>query len=256
MEQYLFHQFRSIPENHETSYSFHLHEFWQVDFIYEGSGCLQTIENSTLTQHPFQAGSTILIPPGIEHCFDYQNNRSSWMSVKFSVSSKVNNVMVLKQDKILEHSAAILTEGLSPRTMSRSASLSIVNAALSVVFNRFNLEIKEQKSHTSEFVRQVKEFIYSRQGCDVRVSDVGDFMKCTGKHAALRFNNETGIPLKQFLDESRADFAARLLLTSSKSLNELAKQLEFRDVYAFSRFFKRVTGKTLTEYRNHKPYSC
>ena len=256
MEQYLFHQFRSIPENHETSRLFHYHEFWQVDFIYEGSGCLQIIKKNAIAQYDFKAGSTIIIPPGIEHCFDYRNNRSSWMSVKFSANSKNNNVIVLTDEKMLEHAAAILTEGLSPRTMSRSASLSIVNAALSVVFNRFNLEIKEQRSHTSEFVRQVKEFVYSRQGGDVRVSDVGDFMQCTGKHAALRFNNETAVSLKKFLDETRADFAARLLLTSSKSLNELAKQLEFRDVYAFSRFFKRVTGKTLSEYRSHKPYSC
>ena len=71
-----------------------------------------------------------------------------------------------------------------------------------------------------------------------------------------QLDNETGIPLKNFLDQTRADFAARLLLTSNKSLTEIAKQLEFRDVYAFSRFFKRLTGRTLSEYRNHKPYSC
>ncbi|MBR7145570.1 MAG: helix-turn-helix domain-containing protein [Lentisphaeria bacterium] len=256
MEQYLFHQFRSIPENYETSRLFHAHEFWQVDFIYEGAGCLLVSEKNEIVRYDFQSGSTVIIPPGLEHCFDYCNKSSAWLSVKFSASGNIGGVMVLPAEKMLEYTAAILAEALSPHTMSRSASLSIVNAALSVAFNRFTLELKEQKSHTSEFVRKVKEFVYSQQGRDVRVSDVGDFMQCTGKHAALRFHSETGTSLKKFLDETRADFAARLLLTSSKSLNALARQLEFRDVYAFSRFFKRVTGKTLSEYRNHKPYSC
>ena len=256
MEQYLFHQFRSIPEKTDTSKMFHSHEFWQVDFIFEGNGVLQVKEKSGVVLHNFKHGDTVIIAPGLEHCFNYMQNRSSWLSVKFSASESVNAVMVLPDEKILQHAAAILTESLSPKVMSRSASMSIVNAALSVVINRLIMEIQEKKSSTSNFVRQIKEFVYSRRGCDVRVSDVGDFMNCTGKHAALRFNNETGIPLKNFLDQTRADFAARLLLTSQKSLTEIAKQLEFRDVYAFSRFFKRLTGRTLSEYRNHKPYSC
>ena len=49
MEQYLFHQFRSIPENYETSRLFHAHEFWQVDFIYEGAGCLLVSEKTKLS---------------------------------------------------------------------------------------------------------------------------------------------------------------------------------------------------------------
>jgi AraC-like DNA-binding protein len=71
----------------------------------------------------------------------------------------------------------------------------------------------------------------------------------TGKHAAKRFRQETGENLKVFLDRTRADIAAKLLRTSSKSLEELAAQLEFRDVYAFSRFFKRTMNDTLSGYR-------
>ena len=90
MEHYLFHQFRSIPEKTGTSKLFHSHEFWQVDFIFEGNGVLQVKEKSAVVLHNFKHGDTVIIAPGLEHCFNYMQNRSSWLSVKFSASEIIN----------------------------------------------------------------------------------------------------------------------------------------------------------------------
>ena len=256
MEQYLFHQFRSIPNGNAVSKHYHIHEFWQVDFISAGSGVLQFKQQKQICKMSFSIGDTVIIPPGIEHCFSYDLQPSSWLSVKFTSTVQTFASAIFSNEVMLSHAAEIIAEALTPHFMSHSASMAIVNSALSVVIGRFVLEMQNQNSKTSEFVRQVKEFVYSRQGGDVRLSDVGEYMHCTGKHAALRFRQECGTSLKNFLDQTRADFAGKILCTSSKSLNEIAHQLEFRDVYAFSRFFKRITGKTLSEYRNSKPYSC
>ena len=255
MEQYLFHQFRSIPNGNAVSKHYHIHEFWQVDFISAGSGVLQFKQQKQICKMSFSIGDTVIIPPGIEHCFAYDLEPSSWMSVKFTSTVQALNPAIFNSEAMLNHAAEIITEALSPHFMSRSASMSIVNSALSVVAGRFVLEMQNQNSKTSEFVRQVKEFVYSRQGGDVRLGDIGEHMRCTGKHAALRFHKETGETLKNFLDQSRADVAARIMRTSSKSLGEIAQRLDFRDVYAFSRFFKRVTGSTLSDFRNPKPDS-
>lgn len=256
MEQYLFHQFRSIVNGDSVSKSYHCHEFFQVDFIASGSGGLLFKQNSEICNMPFAAGCAVVIPPGIEHCFFYGDQPSSWLSVKYISAVKLTRPMIFEKEVILNHAGEIIAEAVSPHFMSRSASMNIVNAALNVVACRCELELQAQTLPTTEFVQQIKEFVYSKQGCDVRLSDIGEYMQCTGKHAALRFREECNMPLKNFLDRTRADFAARLLHTSSQSLTEIAQQLGFRDVYAFSRFFKRVTGKTLSEYRNHKPYSC
>ena len=252
MEQYLFHQFRSIPNGSVVSKLYHSHEFWQVDFITAGSGCLHFKDKSAVRTMEFSTGDTIIIPPGIAHCFAYCNQPSSWLSVKFASAVKALEPLRFHSEPMISHTLPIMAEALSPHFKSRTASMTIINAALSVVAGRVELELQSQRSHTSEFVRQVKEFIYSQQGNDVRVSDVGEHMHCTGKHAALRFRQECNIPLKNFIDQTRADFAGRLLRTSNKNLNDIAHQLGFRDVYAFSRFFRRVMNDTLSGYRAKK----
>lgn len=255
MEQYLFHQLRSIRTGEEQSASWHNHDCWQVDFIHTGSGSLASKSGKHFQKMDFTAGDIIVIPPGLQHKFAYDPKPNSWLSVKFTSSAEAGGVHIFSDEKILEYTDRILSEALSPHFMTRTATMAIVNAALSVLCGCYTMNLQEQKSEISEFVQRIKEFVYARAGRDIRLDDIGEYMNCTGKHAALRFHKETGETLKSFLDQSRADVAARIMRTSSKSLSEIAQRLDFRDVYSFSRFFKRVTGSTLSDFRNPKPDS-
>ena len=254
MEQYLFHNERRTPHPKITSgWPFHTHEFWQVDFIFSGTGTMFCrTDDFGQREFPFAPGDTLVIPPGNPHRFVYPEKFNHWLSVKFASDSPGGRPLGFPQEKMLEHAMRIIMEALSPRFMSRTASLAVVNAALGVVVGRFALELQRQNSAASEFVRKIKEYAYSRQGGDVRLEEIGEALGCTGKHASLRFRKETGQSLKTFLDRTRADFCARLLRTSDRSLTELAAQLEFRDLYAFSRFFRRTMRESLSAYRDKK----
>lgn len=58
-----------------------------------------------------------------------------------------------------------------------------------------------------------------------------------------------GVSLKGWLDRELAGRARRSLDYSSQGVTEIAAELGFPSVYAFSRFFSRVTGMSPTAYR-------
>ena len=54
--------------------------------------------------------------------------------------------------------------------------------------------------------------------------------------------------VKRMMDDCHAE-ARRLLLYTRKSAKEISAILGFEDLAAFSRFFKKMTGESVSEYR-------
>lgn len=63
-----------------------------------------------------------------------------------------------------------------------------------------------------------------------------------------RFSNKT--PL-QYIQERKMLEARRLLRYTDISIKEIAFELGFEDIHAFSRFFKNIEKKSPTDYRDH-----
>lgn len=65
-----------------------------------------------------------------------------------------------------------------------------------------------------------------------------------------RFVRSTGIPPAQFQLRRRIDWACAALYHRSVPLKELAAELQFSDVFHFSKTFKRLTGLSPSEFRS------
>jgi AraC-like DNA-binding protein len=68
-------------------------------------------------------------------------------------------------------------------------------------------------------------------------------------HASSRFRAEHGLSLKRWLDARRADRAGQVLAASDLPIAEVAARCGFADPFAFSRYFRRVTGNSPSAFR-------
>jgi AraC-like DNA-binding protein len=63
------------------------------------------------------------------------------------------------------------------------------------------------------------------------------------------FHRATGRSPRCYFEERRVERAARLLLATDRSINDVARAEGYEDPYHFSRVFKRVTGRSPRQYR-------
>jgi len=69
-------------------------------------------------------------------------------------------------------------------------------------------------------------------------------------HLSARFRATAGMPLKRWLDVRRAEHAAQALAAGEMAIGDVAARCGFADQFAFSRFFRRITGDSPSAFRS------
>ncbi|HPU62820.1 MAG TPA: helix-turn-helix transcriptional regulator, partial [Mobilitalea sp.] len=65
------------------------------------------------------------------------------------------------------------------------------------------------------------------------------------------YKKKTGISLKNYINEYRIERAKELLLTSDKSISDIAEAVGFDNFSYFSTLFKKVTGLSPKEFKDN-----
>jgi AraC-like DNA-binding protein len=90
-------------------------------------------------------------------------------------------------------------------------------------------------------------FLILKKRTRASVSYVASRMGYAPDYLSTLFKKKTGEGLKQFIDTETARTAEYLLLFPKNSVRKVSEKLGFSDQFAFSRFFKRVTGTNPVE---------
>jgi len=89
------------------------------------------------------------------------------------------------------------------------------------------------------------------RGRTVGISDIADAMGYSGSRLRVLFKQAAGITLGAYIKNFRLNRAMSLLRTSTLSISEIANEAGFASPQAFSRNFKKETGLTPRNYRQH-----
>ena len=114
---------------------------------------------------------------------------------------------------------------------------------------RHRMNITREKESGFEIVRQYYNLVDEHYRTKKQVQDYAD-MLCRSPKTLSNLFSACGLPSPlRIIHERIGAEARRLLLYTRKSAKEISAILGFEDLAAFSRFFKKMTGESVSEYR-------
>lgn len=123
-----------------------------------------------------------------------------------------------------------------------------INKALELIVSL--LEDKYASRDENPIIISIKRFIKNNLGAKLTLADISNHVGYSTCHCDTLFKKETGNSIINYLIEERIAEAKRMLEEGSFSLKSIADATGFIDYNYFSRIFKKVTGKTPTEFKS------
>lgn len=87
---------------------------------------------------------------------------------------------------------------------------------------------------------------------DLTLRDLAARLKYSLPYISKRFKEDTGVNFVRYLQNYRVAQACRLLVSSDKTIMEIAEMVGYHDVKFFSGLIKRETGLSPSEYRRRR----
>lgn len=232
-------------------FRWHEHPFWQFEVCL--SGALEVlVGDQSIVLDP---GDCYVVPPRLRHCFAYLGEENHFLSIKYELldSDTQPRVGCIKSANTLQRFSRLL-EALIPRGehVPTDESDGFVR-----VFEGLLLHLSENSGRVSagdegpygELVSRVLRIVDEGKGRIRQVGQLAAEVGVTKGHLRARFKRETGASLKEKMDTVCVERARFLLAYSDRSVSELATELGFPDLFAFSRFFKARQGVSPRAYR-------
>ncbi|MFH1496823.1 MAG: AraC family transcriptional regulator [Verrucomicrobiota bacterium] len=225
----------------------HVHPYWQIELVVGQTLSIQ-IGRKTFD---LTDGDILLIPPQNWHHLEHPEGKSG-RSIKFVVEEMTEHfpagIVERAPACALIHQAlhAAVLLGNEPDDHVRIHIEHLLAAVLDIHYARLNPTGAE-----SDLVREARKRIERAvaAGRPIQVSALAADLRCSTAYLNRVFRVHLGIPAKVLIDQHRFEIARRLLLETNVTITELADSLGFDDPFRFSRFFKRLSGESPSEFR-------
>jgi len=124
--------------------------------------------------------------------------------------------------------------------------LTIFAEHLSMVSNQ--IVVREQNTE-SPVITRAKQFITDHQTEELSLEQVAKSVNTSKFYFCKMFKKATGINFTDYLSRVRTERAKNLLLNPNLRVSEIAYEVGFQSLTHFNRVFKRILGRSPTDYR-------
>lgn len=239
----------------------HFHNFYEIYFLVYGS-CRFSIENRIFD---IKKNDMLIIPPGQIHiASDYfeMSNRiiihfpATILDTAFNKRLKTfrqNNYYVpQKPAYIAELLKKMQAELLDNDPISDQVSKSYLILLLEyIIRNESSTKLKASQVTTINLTEDLMTYVIDNYQHDISIQDLSDKFGYSPNYISALFKKNAGIGYKNFLLLQRIKNAEYMLITTDKSILEIAITCGFNDSNYFSTIFKKIHGISPREYRKN-----
>jgi len=230
----------------------HSHPFWQIEMLLKGKGGMQIgTDDETFT---LRSRETIVLPPGVRHRLAHPAHGSYTATFKFVVHGLPGRftprvLPCSTYTETLQNAVCgVLQEGAIPSALDRAILEHLLCGFLHVYVSATGPAAETGAGHP--LVAAVKRRVAALHGKPITIRALSKILGYSVGHLSVQFHKHEGVTLKAWLDRQRAEVAAHLLHYADLTISEIAYHMEFPDPFAFSRFCRRMLGKSPRKYRN------
>jgi two-component system response regulator YesN len=141
-------------------------------------------------------------------------------------------------------SRSLLAEKPDTALRSLKALSEWVRYIVEVAVNHIH-SIPENKS----VVDKIKQFVIENRGLHLSREEVAAHVYLNPDYLTRMFKKETGMLLSDYLQQQRIDFAKELLLTTGRSVSDIAVSAGYSNLSYFSMLFKQATSVSPIDFR-------
>ena len=108
----------------------------------------------------------------------------------------------------------------------------------------------------SKTAKLTKKYIDDNIYTNISIDDIADNLRLSKAHIIRDFTKNYGISPYNYIIEQKIALAKKMLVLHNMNITEISNQLGFEDTNYFSKFFKKKTGISPSQYRKSKIYNC
>lgn len=231
----------------------------QIVYVSEGRGTLET-EDSTLH---VEAGDAILLVPNMWHRYKPDEStgwHEQWVGFAGDNVQRVfqegffppkEPVIPVRDEQIMLESfqhifrcAKEATAGLQQVMAARTGVL------LSVIFSS-NQPLPTKSHRESYMIEQARSLMWSPDTRELPLGDIAKRLNVSYSTFRRAFREYAGVSPHQYRLHVKVSAAREMLRNTGLLVKEISSQCGFEDEQYFCRIFKRLTGNTPSEFRQH-----
>lgn len=250
----------------------HRHDFFEVLYLLKGSG-LHVIDGN---KYEIKPPCVFFMSPGQAHKLElsldiegyififtsdfYQLNRSNQNSLIefpfFYTIHQDNPPLLLSSENDIRFLELLFRQSMAEINQSGESSLEVLRSILDLILTTCaaRYQVDGNLLHNGKGQIIVKRFYHLVEENfqkNLLMSDYARLIGVTPNHLTQTVRQLTGKTSSQVIKAKQLHEIKRLLFHTNLTVSEIANQLHFEDQSYFTKFFKRETGLTPIQYRNH-----